>query len=71
MDPEVVGKGLSTMGKGIAPAVIAKAREIGVQLPAELRDPGIGPSPRLIVAVFRHIAGHFFPLLAGDPKAPG
>src|SRR4249920_1857603 len=35
MDPEGVGQGLSTLGKGIGPAMIAKAREMGVQLPAE------------------------------------
>ena len=68
MDPEVVGKGLSTLGKGIGPALIARAEEMGVQLPAELNDPGTDLPPRLIVAVLRQIAGHFFPLLAGDAK---
>jgi len=68
MDPEVVGKGLSTLGKGIGPALIAKAKELGVQLPAELNDAGTDLPPRRVVAVLRHIAGHFFPLLAGDAK---
>ena len=68
MDPEVVGQGLSTLGKGIGPALIARAEEMGVQLPAELNDPGTDLPPRLIVAVLRQIAGHFFPLLAGDAK---
>jgi len=68
MEPEVVGKGLSTLGKGIGPALIARAEEMGVQLPAELNDPGTDLPPRLIVAVLRQIAGHFFPLLAGDAK---
>jgi phospholipase C len=68
MDPEVVGKGLSTLGKGIGHAVIAKAREMGVQLPAELNDPAAEIPPRLIVGTLREIAGHFFPLLAADAK---
>ena len=44
------------------------ARQMGVQLPAELNDPEAGLPPRLIVSVLRQIAGHFFPLLAGDVK---
>ena len=68
MEPEVVGKGLSTLGKGIGPALIARAQQMGVQLPAELNDPGTDLPPRLIVTVLRQIAGHFFPLLAEDAK---
>jgi phospholipase C len=68
MDPEVVGKGLSTLGKGIGPAIIARARQMEVKLPAELNDPGTELTPRLIVATLRDIAGHFFPLLAADVK---
>ena len=41
---------------------------MGVQLPAELNAPGADLPPRLIVSVLRDIAGHFFPLLAGDAK---
>jgi hypothetical protein len=68
MDPEVVGKGLSTLGMGIGPALIARAQQMGVQLPAELNDPATDLPPRLVVSVLRQIAGHFFPLLAGDPQ---
>jgi hypothetical protein len=71
MDREVVGQALSTLGKGIGSALIIRAQEMGVQLPAELNDPEAGLPPRLIVGVLRQIAGHFFPLLAGDPKDPG
>jgi phospholipase C len=71
MDPEVVGQGLSALGMGIGPALIARAQQMGVQLPAELADPGAELPPRLIVSVLRQIAGHFFPLLAGDTKNPG
>jgi phospholipase C len=68
MDHEVVGKGLSTLGRGLAPAIIARARQMEVKLPAELTDPGADLPPGRIVDVLRDIAGHFFPLLAGDAK---
>jgi phospholipase C len=71
MDPKVVGKGLSTLGRGMGPALIAKAREMEVMLPAELNDPGSATlTPRAIVDFLRAVAGHFFPLLAGDEKEP-
>jgi phospholipase C len=66
MDPEVVGKGLSTLGKGVGPALIAKAREMEVELPAELNDPGSALTPRMVVGFLRGVAKHFFPLLASD-----
>ena len=64
MDPEVVGQALSTLGKGIAPAIFTRAQQLGVQLPAELSDPEADLPARLIVGVLRQVAGHFFPLLA-------
>jgi len=70
MDHEVVGKALSTLGKGIAPAIITRAREMGLPLPAELNNPEAGLAPRLVVDTLRHVAGHFFPLLAADAAAP-
>jgi phospholipase C len=70
MDDEVVGKALSTLGKGIAPAIITRAEEMGVPRPAELNNPETGPAPRLIVDTLRHAAGHFFPLLAADAADP-
>ena len=70
MNHEVVGKALSTLGKGIAPAIITRAQQMGVPLPAELNDPEADLAPRLIVGVLRQVAGHFFPLLAGDAKDP-
>jgi phospholipase C len=68
MNPEVVGRGLSTLGKGMGPGIIAKAKEMAVKLPAVLDDPGAELTPRLIVDVIRDVAWHFFPLLAGDAK---
>ena len=70
MDPEVVGKGLSTLGKGMGPALIAMAEKMGVKLPAELDDPEATLTPALIVPFLRDVAGHFFPLLAGDTHDP-
>src|SRR5262245_64148763 len=35
MDTEVVGQGLSTLGRGMGPALIAKAKDMGVKLPPE------------------------------------
>ena len=70
MDLEVVGQALSTLGKGVAPALIAKAKELGVALPAELTEPGADLPPGQIIGVLRQVAGHFFPLLAGDATDP-
>jgi phospholipase C len=71
MDLEVVGQALSTLGQGLAPALIAKAKELGVPLPAELTEPGAELPPGQIIGVLRQVAGHFFPLLAGDATDPG
>ena len=67
-DPEVIGQALSSLGKGLVPAFIAMARQLGVPLPAELNDPEAALPPGRVVGVLRDIAGHFFPLLAGDAK---
>jgi phospholipase C len=70
MDLEVVGTALSTLGKGMAPALFAKAQELGVPLPAELTEPGAELPPGRIVGVLRQVAWHFFPLLASKPGEP-
>ena len=71
MDLEVVGQALSTLGKGLAPALIARAKELGVPLSAELTEPEAELSRGQIIGVLRQVAGHFFPLLAGDATDPG
>jgi phospholipase C len=68
MDPEVVGNALSTLGKGMGPALIDMAKGMGVKVPAELDQPGAAFTPEQIVPFLREIAWHFFPLLAGDAK---
>ena len=70
-DPEVIGQALSSLGKGLVPAFIAMARQMGVPLPAELDDPDAGLPPGRVVGVLRDIAGHFFPLLAAESKDRG
>jgi phospholipase C len=64
MDLEIVGQALSGLGKAAAPALIARARELGVPLPAELDDPDADIQPRHIIPVLRQISVRFFPLLA-------
>ena len=64
----VIGQALSSLGKGLVPAFIAMARQLGVPLPAELNDPEAALPPGHVVGVLRDIAGHFFPLLAADAK---
>jgi phospholipase C len=63
-DPELIGKSLSGLGKAAGPALITKARELGVTLPAELDDPNAELTPGVIIRALRDIAGHFFPRLA-------
>jgi len=82
MDLGVVGQALSGLGKAAAPALIARARELGIPLPAELDDPGADIPPRLIIPVLRQISVHFshswrqprtvtlFSLLSIDTKRP-
>jgi phospholipase C len=64
MDRALVGQALSTMGKGLAPALFTKAQEMGIPLPPELTQPGAALPPERIVGVLREVAAHFFPLLA-------
>ncbi len=65
-EPRVVGTALSTLGKGMGPTLVAKAREMGVKLPVEFDDPGATLTPGLVVPFLRDVAGHFFPGLVGN-----
>jgi hypothetical protein len=47
----------------LAPALFAKAQELGVELPADLTRPGATLPSERIVEVLRQVAAHFFPLL--------
>jgi phospholipase C len=68
LDPEVVGQALSTLGKGMGPALITMAKERGVKLPDELNGPEAKLTPSLVLPFLRDIAGQFFPLLAQDAR---
>jgi phospholipase C len=70
MDPEVVGRALSSLGKGLVPAIIATASEMGVPLPADVTASGADLPPGQLVGVLRDICGHFFPLLARGANVP-
>src|SRR4029077_17035149 len=65
-DPELIGSSLSGLGKAAGPALIGKAREMGVTLPPGLDDPNAELTPELIMRSLRDIAGHFFPGLVAD-----
>jgi phospholipase C len=69
MDLEVVGQGLSTLGKGMGPALITMAKQMGVALPPELDGPDGAFTPALVVPFIRDVAVHFFPLLARDTSS--
>lgn len=62
MDPEVLGRTLSGLGKAAIPGLIAHAKERGVQLPAGIDDPGADPA--LLVQALHDICLHYFPALA-------
>jgi phospholipase C len=64
MDRAVVGQALSTLGKGMAPALLAHAQEMGIELPADATQPGVPLPPERVVGVLREVAGQLFPLLA-------
>jgi phospholipase C len=67
LDEEALAGGLSGLGKGMGRGIIEHARELGVELPAELDDARAEITSELIVQVLRHVAWHYFPLLAPKP----
>lgn len=68
-DPDLIGQALSSLGKGLVPAFIAMARQMGVPLPAELDDPQATLPPARVTGVLRDIAGHVFPGLVADAES--
>jgi phospholipase C len=68
-DEVALGKALSSLGKSMGKGIIEHARERGVELPSQLDDPDVEITPQLIVDVLRHVARHYFPLLAPEPPA--
>ena len=68
MDPEVVGQSLSTLGKGMGPSLIAKAEELGVEIPTDLGDATAAITPSQVIPFLRHIAARLFPQLRNVPN---
>ena len=64
MDPEVVGRAVSGLAKGMIPGLIAHAKEMGVPLPPEADDPNAELPPAMLVQLLRGAALHYFPALA-------
>lgn len=64
LDEEALSRGLSGLGKSVGPGIIEHARELGLELPPQLDDPATELTPELIIDVLRHVAWHYFPLLA-------
>jgi phospholipase C len=62
LDPEVLGRTLSGLGKAAIPGLIAHAREMGVRLPAGVDDPDADPA--VLLRTIRDIGIHYFPALA-------
>ena len=74
LDEDALDKGLSGLGASMGTGIIDHAREFGVELPPQLDDPAAELTPTIIVDVLRHVAWHYFPLLAPDraaTRAPG
>jgi len=64
LDEEALNKGLSGLGKSVGPGIIEHAKELGGELPPQLGDPATELTPQAIIDVVRHVAWHYFPLLA-------
>jgi phospholipase C len=71
LDEEALGKGLSGLGKSMGHGLLEQARQIGLRLPPQLDDPTAELTPEDILDVFRHVAWHYFPLLAPAGTAAG
>jgi phospholipase C len=65
VDYNLIDKALSGLGKAIGPGIIEQAKAMGVKnLPAQLDDPDLQLTSKLIIEVLRDVAWHFFPKLA-------
>jgi phospholipase C len=61
LDPEILGKALSSLGKQMVPGLVAHARDMGIQVPAEV-DGELPPAEAY--QLLREICLHYFPGLA-------
>ena len=67
LDEDALAGALSTLGESMGHGMIEHARELGVELPPGLEDPGAEITPKVIVDALRHVAWQYFPLLAPSP----
>jgi phospholipase C len=66
LDEAALNQGLSGLGKAMGPGLIEHAREMGIELPAAVRDPGAELTPAVLLGVLRQVAWHYFPRLAPE-----
>ncbi len=64
MDPAVLGRAISGLGKAVIPGLLAYAKELGIDLPPGVDDPTTDLPPAELVDLTRQIALHFFPGLS-------
>jgi phospholipase C len=67
LDEEALAKGISALGKTIAPGIIEQAKALGIEVPPELDKPDAGMIPE-VIDLLREVAWRFFPLLAPDAQ---
>jgi phospholipase C len=67
LDPEVLGRALSTLGKQAVPGIIAHAKDVGIPLPPGVGDGDVPPAE--VYQLLRGIMLHYFPGLAAPTAA--
>jgi phospholipase C len=66
LDRDALNRGLTGLGKSMAPGIIEHARQRGIELPPELDDPDAEVTGEVLLNVLRQVSWHYFPLLAPD-----
>jgi phospholipase C len=70
-DEQALSNALSGLGNSMGRGIIEHARELGLELPPQLDDPGAEVTGPVIIDVLRQVAGHYFPRLVPDRRAAG
>ena len=68
LDFEAANKTLSNLGKVALPAVLAFAKEKGIQLPPEVQDPNFHLTPWLAYDTYTYVCAHVWPELGPQGK---
>ena len=69
LDEAALNRGLSGLGKTMGLGVIEHAKELGIELPAQVDHEAAELAPAVVLDLLAHIAWHYFPLLAPDAAA--